>query len=179
MTVVKLSLKEIENLALEVISKNGCDTENAGALTRTVVNAERDGFSVPLGTGLDEDGNETTDPAAILKGVLLPFGGYKGSVVATMVELLAAGATGEGFSFETKKADNGDGGPPRGGEFFLAFSPTLLAEEGWEDHCEKFFDKYESIPGARLPDARRHNNRNDTADRSIDSNLVATIKELL
>ena len=43
MTVVKLSLKEIENLALEVFSKNGCDTENAGALTRTVVNAERDG----------------------------------------------------------------------------------------------------------------------------------------
>ena len=60
--------------------------------------AARDSFSVPLGTGLDEDGNETTDPAAILKGVLLPFGGYKGSVVATMVELLAAGTTGEGFS---------------------------------------------------------------------------------
>jgi delta1-piperideine-2-carboxylate reductase len=331
MTVVKLSLNEIQNLALEVFSKNGCDSENASALTRTVVNAERDGshshglfrvpgyvaslrsgkvngvanpkishkspviinvngdggyaplaiergipalaksatefgiaamtvtnthhfaalwpevealaeknlvgmacvrsmpvvapfgsniplfgtnplafvwprknkppfvfdmatsamahgevsiaardgFSVPLGTGLDEDGNETTDPAAILKGVLLPFGGYKGSVVATMVELLAAGATGEGFSFEAKKADNGDGGPPRGGEFFLAFSPTLIAEEGWEDHCEKFFDKYESIPGARLPGARRHNNRNDKAERSIDSNLVAKIKELL
>ena len=140
--------------------------------------AARDGFSVPLGTGLDESGNETTDPAAILKGVLLPFGGYKGSVVATMVELLAAGATGEGFSFEAKKADNGDGGPPRGGEFFLAFSPTLLAEDGWEDHCEKFFDKYEAIPGARLPGARRHKNRGNTADRSIDAKLVATIQEL-
>jgi len=141
--------------------------------------AARDGFSVPLGTGLDENGNETNDPTAILKGVLLPFGGHKGSAIATMVELLAAGATGEGFSFEAKDADNGDGGPARGGEFFIAFSPSLLAGDGWEDHCEKFFDKYEAIPGSRLPGARRHNNRNDTTHRAIDGKLVATIKELL
>ena len=140
--------------------------------------AARDGHSVPLGTGLDENGNETTDPAAILKGVMLPFGGHKGSAIATMVELLAAGATGERFSFEAQDADNGDGGPPRGGEFFLAFSPSLLAGEGWEDHCEKFFDKYEAIPGSRLPGARRHNNRNDTTNRAVDAKLIATIQEL-
>jgi delta1-piperideine-2-carboxylate reductase len=127
---------------------------------------------------LDENGNETTDPAAILRGVLLPFGGHKGSAIATMVELLAAGATGERFSYEAQDADNGDGGPPRGGEFFLAFSPSLLAGEGWEDHCEEFFDKYEAIPGSRLPGARRHNNRNDTTKRAIDAKLVATIQEL-
>ena len=141
--------------------------------------AARDGFSVPLGTGLDENGNETTDPSKILKGVLSPFGGYKGSVIATMVELLAAGATGEGFSFQAKKADNGDGGPPRGGEFFLAFSPSLLAGKGWEEHCEEFFEQYEGVPGTRLPGARRHNNRSDTTERSIDSALISTIKELL
>ena len=140
--------------------------------------AARDGHSVPLGTGLDENGNETTDPAAILRGVLLPFGGHKGSAIATMVELLAAGATGERFSYEAQDADNGDGGPPRGGEFFLAFSPSLLAGEGWEDHCEKFFDKYEAIPGSRLPGARRHNNRSDTTNRAIDAKLIATIQEL-
>ena len=53
--------------------------------------AARDGKSVPPGTGLDADGNPSTDPAAIAKGVLLPFGGYKGSAIAMMVELLAAG----------------------------------------------------------------------------------------
>ena len=61
--------------------------------------AARDGREVPLGTGLDANGQPTTDPAAIAK-VLLPFGGYKGSAIAMMVELLAAGMTGEQFSFE-------------------------------------------------------------------------------
>ena len=37
--------------------------------------AARDGREVPPGTGLDADGNATTDPAEIAKGVLLPFGG--------------------------------------------------------------------------------------------------------
>jgi delta1-piperideine-2-carboxylate reductase len=41
--------------------------------------AARDGYDVPPGTGLDADGNPSIDPAAIAKGVLLPFGGYKGS----------------------------------------------------------------------------------------------------
>ena len=52
--------------------------------------AARDGKEVPPGTGLDADGNATTDPAKITAGVVLPFGGYKGSAIALMVELLAA-----------------------------------------------------------------------------------------
>ena len=82
--------------------------------------AAREGHAVPEGTGLDKNGDMTTDPAAIADGgVLLPFGGYKGSAIAMMVELLAAGLLGEQFSFEAKANDNGDGGPPRGGEFIL------------------------------------------------------------
>ena len=103
--------------------------------------AARDGREVPLGTGLDADGNATTDPARIAAGVLLPFGGYKGSAIALMVELLAAGLTGERFSYEAKEADNGDGGPPRGGEMVIALSPELIAGPGWEDHVEGFMDR--------------------------------------
>ena len=44
------------------------------------------------------------DPAEILKGVLLPFGGYKGSAISLMVELLSAGMTGESFSYEAEKS---------------------------------------------------------------------------
>ena len=43
MTIVNLSLSEIHDLALEAFTQNGCDPQNAGALTRTVVAAERDG----------------------------------------------------------------------------------------------------------------------------------------
>lgn len=140
--------------------------------------AAREGHEVPLGTGLDAAGNATTDPNEVLKGVLLPFGGYKGSAIAMMVELLAAGATGDRFSFEAKKADNGDGGPPQGGEFFLALSPEVLAGKNWAQHCESFFAQYESIDGVRLPGARRHTNRLSEEPRSINKALVEEIRSL-
>jgi len=57
--------------------------------------AAREGHSVPPGTGLDANGKATTDPNEIVKGMLLPFGGYKGSAIALMVELLSAGAVGK------------------------------------------------------------------------------------
>ena len=84
--------------------------------------------------------------------MLLPFGGYKGSAIALMVELLAAGAIGERFSFEAAEADNKDGGPPRGGEFMLAISPELLAGPDWAEHCEAFFRRYDAIEGRACRD---------------------------
>ena len=40
-----------------------------------------------------------------------------------------------------KEADNKDGGPARGGEFIMAFSPQLIAGDGWNEHAEKFFEQ--------------------------------------
>ncbi len=140
--------------------------------------AAREGHDVPLGAGLDEHGNETTDPKEILKGVLLPFGGYKGSAIALMVELLAGGAVGDHFGFESELADNNDGGPAVGGEFMLAFAPELLAGPGWAEHCEGFFERFDAIEGARLPGRRRHDNRQSKAPRQINAALVERIRGL-
>ena len=141
--------------------------------------AARDGQDVPPGTGLDADGNPSTDPAAIAKGVLLPFGGYKGSAIALMVELLAAGLTGEQFSYEARATDNKDGGPPRGGEMIIGMSPDIIAGPNWQDHVEAFMQKMTSLDGVRMPGARRHKNRLDTGPRQINAALVDTIKELV
>ena len=141
--------------------------------------AARDGREVPLGTGLDANGQPTTDPAAIAKGVLLPFGGYKGSAIAMMVELLAAGMTGEQFSFEARDTDNKDGGPPRGGEMIIGMSPAIIAGDGWQDHVEGFVQKLSNIDGVRMPGARRHKNRMDTGPRPINLPLIETINSLL
>jgi len=142
--------------------------------------AARDGHKVPMGTGLDKNGEKTDDPAAIANGgVLLPFGGHKGSAIAMMVELLAAGLVGDLFSFEAKIADNKDGGPARGGEFIMALSPQLIAGDGWNEHAEKFFTEMESMDGVRLPGQRRHNNRLDTGPRNINTELVEKIRSLL
>jgi delta1-piperideine-2-carboxylate reductase len=140
--------------------------------------AAREGHSVAPGVGLGPDGEPTTDPNEIIKGTLLPFGGYKGSAIALMVELLAAGATGERFSFEAAEADNNDGGPPRGGEFMLAVSPELVAGPDWAEHCRGFFRRFDAVKGARLPGSRRHRNRTSTEPREVDADLVERIRGL-
>jgi delta1-piperideine-2-carboxylate reductase len=134
---------------------------------------------VPPGTGLDAEGKPSTDPNKIMAGVLLPFGGYKGSLISMMVELLSAGLTGEQFSFEATENDNHDGGPARGGELVIGLSPQIIAGVGWEKHVEQFVAKLESLDGVRLPGARRHKNRKDPGPRDINATLVDVIKDLL
>jgi len=141
--------------------------------------AKREGHKVPLGTGLTKEGKETTDPGEIADGgVLLPFGGYKGSGIAMMVELLAGALVGDNFSFETAGKDNNDGGPPSGGEFILAISPDKISGSGWDKHADEFFKKMSSMEGVRLPGERRHKNRLDKAPRKINEELVNKIKSL-
>ena len=141
--------------------------------------AKREGHKVPLGTGLNKEGKETTDPGEIADGgVLLPFGGYKGSGIAMMVELLAGALVGDNFSYETAAKDNNDGGPPSGGEFILAISPDKLSGNDWDKHSNEFFDKMKSMEGVRLPGERRHKNRLDKGPRNINEELVNKIKSL-
>ena len=141
--------------------------------------AKREGHKVPLGTGLTKDGKETTDPGEIADGgVLLPFGGYKGSGIAMMVELLAGALVGDKFSYETAANDTNDGGPPSGGEFILAISPGKLSENDWDKHSSEFFEKMKSMDGVRLPGERRHKNRLDKGPRNINEELVNKIKSL-
>ena len=141
--------------------------------------AARDGHKVPFGTGLDKEGKKTDDPSLIANGgVLLTFGDYKGSAIAMMIELLAAGLVGDLFSFEAKEEDNNDGGPARGGEFIMALSPELIAGENWNEHAEKFFLQMKSLDGVRLPGERRHRNRLDKGPRQINSQLIDKINSL-
>ena len=141
--------------------------------------AAREGHKVPIGTGLNKDGKETVDPNEIVKGgVLLPFGGYKGSGIAMMVELFAGALIGETFSYETAAKDNNDGGPPSGGEFILAMSPEKIAGPNWDKHSDEFFQKMKSMEGVRLPGERRHKNRLDKGPRNINEELVNKIKSL-
>jgi len=141
--------------------------------------AKREGHKVPLGTGLTKEGKETTDPGEITDGgVLLPFGGYKGSAIAMMVELMAGALVGDNFSFETAAKDKNDGGPPSGGEFILAISPEKTSGSNWHNHADEFFKKMKSMEGVRLPGERRHKNRLDKGPRSINEELVNKIKSL-
>ena len=143
-----------------------------------VMLAARDGHVLPDGTGLGPDGQPTNDPNEVLKGVLLPFGGYKGSAISMMVELLSSALTGDQFSYEAGEQDNNDGGPARGGELLIAISPDLVAGAGWDSHAEGFFEEMSALEGVRLPGERRHINRQDNGPRQVNTALIETIKAL-
>ncbi len=140
--------------------------------------AAREGKALPPGCGLDSSGAPTTDAAEVLRGVLLPFGGYKGSALAMMAEFLAAGLIGENFSFEAAAKDNKDGAPPRGGELIIALSPQVLSGDNWEAHAESFIEKMSAMPGVRMPGARRHENRKNAGARAVNAELVKNIRKL-
>jgi LDH2 family malate/lactate/ureidoglycolate dehydrogenase len=53
-----------------------------------IVVADIEGRDIPEGWALDQHGKSTTKAAEALNGVVLPFGGYKGSGLAIMVNVL-------------------------------------------------------------------------------------------
>ncbi|HAZ79755.1 MAG TPA: oxidoreductase [Porticoccaceae bacterium] len=137
------------------------DQASASMARGEVMIAARDGHPVPLGTGVDAEGELTTDAAKIIEGgALLPFGGHKGSTIAMMIELLVAGLTGMDFSYEAQLNDNDDGGPPNGGEFMLAIDPNKFGDaDNWLAHSEAFIAQLASMEGAHIPGDRRYQNR--------------------
>ena len=159
------------------------DQASASMARGEVMIAARDGHDVPLGTGVDADGNPTTEPQKIIDGgALLPFGGHKGSTIAMMIELLVAGLTGMDFSFEAQKNDNNDGGPPNGGEFMLAIDPNRFGDaDNWLQHSESFLERLAGMEGAHMPGNRRYANRAKSADEGIavSDTLLASCSEFL
>lgn len=144
------------------------DQASAAMARGEIMIAAREGHAVPPGTGIDKAGNPTSDPKDILQGAQLPFGGYKGSAIAMMVELLACGLIGQPFSFEAGEEDNRDGGPPRGGVLLLAIDPLKFGDAaGWLQHSETFLRQLSGLDDVRLPGARRAQNRARTAREGV------------
>ncbi|MFQ3340935.1 MAG: delta1-piperideine-2-carboxylate reductase [Flavobacteriaceae bacterium] len=144
------------------------DQASAAMARGEIMIAALEGSTLPQGVGIDKSGNPTNDPKKILDGSQLTFGGYKGSSVAMMIELLAAGLIGDNFSFERGEKDNNDGGPTRGGELIIAINPNLFGDENnWHKHCELFFSKLMELEGIRLPGDRRLKNRDNSKINGI------------
>jgi len=142
----------------------------------------RDGKSLPEGWAIDKDGNPTTDPAAALEGAQLPFGGYKGSSLALMVELLAGALIGDMFSRESSADDTHSSGAPFGGEFIMAIDPHHCADENQSsnrhlERAEILFTELLNQPGTRLPSDRRYSARKINQQKGVTVN-AALFEEL-
>ncbi len=118
-----------------------------------ILAARQKGERIPEGWALDAAGAPTTDPAAALAGTMLPLGDAKGTALALMVELLAAGLTGANYAAEASSFLDAEGAPPGTGQLIVAFDPAAFG--GGVAHFGRLATAIGAQTGARLPGARR------------------------
>lgn len=109
--------------------------------------ARKTGQDIPLGWGVDKDGNPTTDPNAVLSGgAMLPVGGPKGYAIALIIECLCSCLTG---------SDNGqtmgsfyDMGRVQNTGFCLAAIDLskVIAPQVWNDRMAELLASIRACP---------------------------------
>jgi (2R)-3-sulfolactate dehydrogenase (NADP+) len=143
-----------------------------------ILAAKQKGERIPRGWALDAAGKPTTDPDAALAGTMLPLGDAKGTPLALMVELLAAGLTGANFAADASSFLDAKGPPPGTGQLIIAFDPGAFGGSG--EHFAMLIASIELQSGARLPGSRRLAARRKAAGEglSVSEALLNEIEEL-
>ena len=145
-----------------------------------ILAARRKGEAIPDDWALDVDGKPTTDPDAALKGTMVPVGDAKGTALALMVELLAAGLTGANYAEEASSFLDADGPPPGTGQLIIALDPVTIGGPSALSRFGALAGMIESDPETRLPGKRRLENRARarSAGLTVDAALIAEIEAL-
>ncbi len=143
-----------------------------------ILAAIQKGESIPEGWALDVDGNPTTDPKAALAGTMVPLGDAKGTALALMVELLAAGLTGSNFAGEASSFLDAEGPPPGTGQLFIAIDAVAFGST--LPRFAQMAHMIEEQEGARLPGSRRLAMRakSERDGLQVSVSLLAEIKAL-
>jgi L-2-hydroxycarboxylate dehydrogenase (NAD+) len=111
--------------------------------------AAQRGEPIPEGLALDIEGNPTTHAQAAFEGVCLPFGGVKGSVLGTLMDLLAGVLTGASFGGEVKSLYFDHSEPQNVGHLFVAIRPDLfLSLTDFEARMDAFYERIKALPRA-------------------------------
>lgn len=124
------------------------DAATSEAAFNKIIVAGLEGRSIPPGWALDKEGRPTFDAKEALEGMVIPFGGYKGSGLAIMVHVLSGllghAAAGAGV-YDSVKDGNGDVGGV--GFFFCALDVGRFQPLGdFTRQVDAFIDE---IKGAR------------------------------
>jgi LDH2 family malate/lactate/ureidoglycolate dehydrogenase len=129
----------------------------------------RENKPIPEGWGIDRLGQHSQNPADVLDGALLTFGGHKGSALSIMIELIAGPLIGDLTSAESLAYDDGAGASPYHGELILAMDPERFLGSSIEDYMARAENLFSSIiaQGARLPSQRRYTARQRTQKEGI------------
>lgn len=140
--------------------------------------AARKGELLPEGMGVDNQGQPTRDPQAILDGgALLPFGGHKGSALSMMVELLAAALTGGNFSFEFDWSQHPGAKTPWTGQLIIVIDPAKSVGNRFAERSRDLVRQMQAVGLQRLPGERRFREREQSAKQGV-TLTVAELEQL-
>ena len=120
-----------------------------------VMLANQQNEKIPEDWAIDNEGKPTTDPKKALSGAMLPIGDAKGSALALMVEILAAGLTGSNFGFEASSFLDAEGDSPGVGQLIIAIDPSFFSGEGFAERIETIISSILEQPSTRLPGNKR------------------------
>lgn len=130
--------------------------------------AAREGHQLPPNAGVDRHGNPTTDPKAVLDGgALLSFGGYKGSSIGMMMEIMAAGLAGGRFSYEVDFSTHPGAATPNTAQTYIVVDPGRGAVTDFAARIEALIAEIHDAGQDRLPGDRRYANRREAVANGI------------
>jgi LDH2 family malate/lactate/ureidoglycolate dehydrogenase len=105
------------------------------------------GTSIPIDWAVDADGQPTTDPAAAIKGMLLPAAGPKGFGLAFVIDLLCGGLSDGAIGAEVKPLYGDPADPYRCSHFFLAIDVGFFPAA--ERFAERARDQAQHVSGSK------------------------------
>jgi (2R)-3-sulfolactate dehydrogenase (NADP+) len=146
-----------------------------------VMVANQQNEKIPEGWAIDSEGKPTTDPKKALAGAMLPIGDAKGSALALMVEILAAGLTGSNFGFEASSFLNAEGDSPGVGQLIIAIDPSFFSDERFSERTETIVESILEQPSTRLPGNKRLEKRklrDSSQSITISNELFEKISDL-
>ena len=148
-----------------------------------IILAAKEGTEIPEGWAIDEEGNETTDPASALKGAMLPLGGAKGYALALAVEMMSGVLSGAAFGPHVGNiyADGGSAANV-GHNFILLDVSRWMPAEDYYEHVDRLLAEVKAVPPAGeaevlYPGERRYRTFLENSERGIV--LPAAVREEL
>ncbi|MCL4515518.1 MAG: Ldh family oxidoreductase [Firmicutes bacterium] len=108
------------------------------------------GARIPLGWGMNEEGEPTEDPNEALKGAMMPMAGPKGYALSLLVDILSGVLTGSAFGKGIGALYDDFSKPQRSGHFFLAIDiGHLMPPELFQPRMDEIVGQIKTSKPAR------------------------------
>jgi LDH2 family malate/lactate/ureidoglycolate dehydrogenase len=106
--------------------------------------------TIPSGWALDKQGEPTVDPAQALEGVMLPFGGMKGSAIAILLDMLSGVLSGANYGGDVLSVFTNQEQESDNGNFFLVLKiKAFMPEETFKARMDDELNRIRSLKPAR------------------------------